>query len=125
VIRSFIVDTWAPVDLAELARRTLAALSKVLVNRRWQTLETVELHRFEPWICVVYRPDKQMMLFGFALGSALAETVDPVRAVSFVVELLAVQTCYFTKGQHLSIRMMQTADSAYEIMPAVGLGQNP
>jgi hypothetical protein len=35
------------------------------------------------------------MLFGFAVGSALAETVGPVRAVSFAVELLAVQTCYF------------------------------
>jgi hypothetical protein len=69
------------------------------------TLETVELRRFEPWICVVYRPDKQRTLFGFALGSALAESVDPVRAMSFVVELLAVQTCYFTKGQRLSIEI--------------------
>ena len=105
MIRSFIVDACAPVDLAELARRTLAALSKVLVNPTPATLETVELHRFEPWICVVYRPDKQRTLFGFALGSALAESVDPVRAMSFVVELLAVQTCYFTKGQRLSIEI--------------------
>lgn len=68
-------------------------------------LETVELHRFKPWICVVYRPDKQRTLFGFALGSALAASVGPVRAVSFAVELLAVQTCYFTKGQRLSIEI--------------------
>jgi hypothetical protein len=59
------------------------------------TLETVEQDRFEPWICVVYRPDKQRTLFGFAVGSALAETLGPVRAVGFAVELLAVQTCYF------------------------------
>jgi hypothetical protein len=103
VIRSFIIDAWAPVDLAELARRTLAALSKVLVNPTPATLETVELHRFEPWICVVYRPDKQRTPFGFAVGPALAETVDPVRAVGLVVELSAVQTSYFTKGQRASI----------------------
>jgi hypothetical protein len=75
----------------------LTALSKLLVQPTLAALETVELHRFEPWICVVYRPDKQRTLFGFAVGSALAETVGPVRAVSFVVELLAVQTCYFAK----------------------------
>ena len=69
--------------------------SKVLVSPTLATLETVELHRFEPWICVVYRPDKQRTLFGFALGLALAETVGPVRAVSFVVGLWVVQTCYF------------------------------
>ena len=89
------------------------------------TLETVELHRFEPWICVVYRPDKQRTLFGFAVGSALAETVGSVRAVSFVVELLAVQTCYFTKGQRLSIGMTQTGCNAHETMPVVELGPKP
>ena len=73
----------------------MAALSKVLVQPTLTPLERVELHRFKPWICVVYRPDKQRTLFGFALGLALAASVGPVRAVSFAVELLAVQTCYF------------------------------
>ena len=78
---------------------------------------TVELHRFEPWICAVCRPDKQRTLFGFALGSALAGAVGLVRAGSFVVELWAVQTCYFTKGWRL-LSGMYKLDAA----SAVGLG---
>jgi hypothetical protein len=89
------------------------------------TLETVELRRFEPWICVVYRPDKQRTLFGFAPGSALAESVGPVRAVSFAVELLAVQTCYFNKASACQLKLTQTGYSAHEIIPVVGLGPNP